>query len=461
MNYHWKELVPIDRYVVRTNGMLHDYDRKILTMLYQPLIGVKAYSLYMSLWCEVEENGLSGSETTHHTLMSMMQLPLNEIYHERLKLEGLGLLKTYKIDGMDTNKFIYELQPPLYPKWFFQDGMLNVFLYNRVGKKRYQQLKEFFSDEFNVDDMKEITREFNDVFQSVLISEFKTSPEEEKMTQREYIDRKEGTKVSISDEVFDFSLFMAGLSENLIPKKSITPLVKEAIKKLAYVYGIGPIEMKNVVLDAIDENEEIDIEKLRKAARDWYQLEYGRELPNLIEKVQPIPYRLSNEEELDEKDRTLIQHLESLTPKQFLIDIGGGVEPSQSDLRIIEDVMFKYKLLPGVVNVLVYYVMLKTNMKLQKGYVEKIASHWGRIGVKTVKEAIALAKKEHRQYQEWADAKTSNKKRKNIIRKEKLPSWLKGEKEKEETTVQDENFEMERKKLEERIKRFKNKKKDE
>ncbi|MDI5788509.1 hypothetical protein PO124_09225 [Bacillus licheniformis] len=40
--------------------------------------------------------------------------------------------------------FIYELIPPLRPDEFFQDGMLNVFLYNRVGKARFQQLKEYF-----------------------------------------------------------------------------------------------------------------------------------------------------------------------------------------------------------------------------------------------------------------------------------------------------------------------------
>nr|WP_279326582.1 DnaD domain protein [Bacillus kexueae] len=444
--------------------MLHDYDRKVMTMLYQPLIGVKAYSLFMSLWSEVEENKLSGSESTHHVLMSMMQLPLNEIYQERLKLEGLGLLKTYVAEEIDTKKFIYELQPPLSPKWFFQDGMLNVFLYNRVGKNRYQQLKAFFSDESMNEKARNITRNFDEVFQSVLLSELKTEPEEGMELARDYVDRSKGATVSVGDEVFDFSLFLAGISENLIPKKSITPSVKEAIKKLSYVYSIGPIEMKNVVLDAMDVNEEVNIEKLRKSARDWYQLEYGGELPSLVEKVQPIAYRVAKSDHLDDKDRELIEQLESLTPKQFLVDISGGIEPAPSDLRILEDVMFKYQLLPGVVNVLVYYVMLRTDMKLQKGYVEKIASHWGRKGVKTVKEAVEMAKKEHRQYQEWAEAKTSNdKKRRPIIRKEKLPKWLKNNQNEEtvEKEIDDEEFERERRKLEEKIKRFKNKQKNE
>ena len=47
MTQHWQELLPIDRYVVTANGLLHDYDRKVLTFLYQPLLGASCLkSLY-------------------------------------------------------------------------------------------------------------------------------------------------------------------------------------------------------------------------------------------------------------------------------------------------------------------------------------------------------------------------------------------------------------------------------
>jgi replication initiation and membrane attachment protein len=56
MAQHWQELIPIDRYLVTSNGLLHEYDRKVLTFLYQPLIGSTCLSLYMTLWAELEEN---------------------------------------------------------------------------------------------------------------------------------------------------------------------------------------------------------------------------------------------------------------------------------------------------------------------------------------------------------------------------------------------------------------------
>lgn len=458
MNYHWKEVVPIDRYIVKSNGMLHDYDRKILTLLYQPLIGTKAFSLYMSLWSELEQNRLWGNESTHHFLMAIMQLPLSEIFYERLKLEGIGLLNTYLLEEEDPKKYIYELQPPLSPKNFFYDGILNIYLYNRVGKKRYQQLKQFFSDERLSEKAKNVTRGFNEVFQSLHMSELVTNLEDEEFVNRDFVENVERDSVTIQDETFDFQLFFAGLSENLVPKKAITPAVKDAIKKLSYIYGIDPIEMKNLVIDCIDDQEEVNLEELRRAARDWYQLEYGDELPSLVEKIQPLIYKSTDLHDMDEKERRLIEQLESLSPRQFLKDISGGIEPSLPDLTIIEDVMFQQKLLPGVVNVLIYYVMLKTDMKLSKSYVEKIASHWARKGIKTVKEAMAVAKKEHRQYQEWADAKESKKRKKRIIRQEKLPSWIKEYESQEDEKMNDTDFELEKRKLEERIKNYKRKK---
>ena len=37
-------------------------------------------------------------------------------------------------------------------------------------------------------------------------------------------------------------------------------------------------------------------------------------------------------------------------------------------------------------------------MKLSKNYIQKIAAHWARKKVKTVREAMKLAIEEHRQY---------------------------------------------------------------
>lgn len=416
MTVHWKELLPIDVYIVRMNGILQEYDRKVLTLLYQPLIGSTCYSLYMTLWSEIEVNRLWGGENRHHHLMSIMQRNLKQIFEERKKLEGIGLLKTFVKEDEQDRTYIYELQPPLSPNQFFDDGVLNIYLYNRLGKTSFHKVKQFFSEHrIDTDTYKDVTSSFSEVFLSLNPSELKVSNEEMtnalKISENDqYIDREKSSGIFISEEYFDFPLFLSGISKSLIPHDAFTTEVKEVIAKLAFVYRIDPIEMKKVVIQAIDESDQVNIEALRKAARDYYQLMNGDLLPRLVNNTQPLQFRMMTLTEPKNKEEQLMKQLEEISPHQLLVEISGGIEPAVSDLKIIENVMINQKLNPGVVNVLIYYVMLRSDMKLSKNYVEKLAGHWVRKQIKTVKEAMTLAKDEHRQYQEWADNKKNDNK---------------------------------------------------
>lgn len=468
MAQHWQEMLPIDRYIVASNGLLYEYDRKILTFLYQPLIGPTALSLYMTFWAQVEENRLWSDSNSHHGLMSMMGLSLKDIYHARLKLEGMGLIKTLVRTEDETRSFIYEIQAPLSPEQFFLDGMLNVYLYRKVGKNQFLKLKRFFSDKLfpKEGNYVDVTKAFQDIYDSAIPTTFNYSIDQaEDLAQGDgeaFVGRVVQQGIQIDERAFDFELFLAGLTESLVPRKAINKRVRAAISNLSFLYGIDPIQMKNIVISAIDVDEEVNIEELRKAARDWYQLENQDQLPLLIDKIQPLPKQTQILEPKTQEEK-LIHYLDTTSPRQLLSDISGGGEASKSDLQIIEDVMFQQKLLPGVVNVLIQYVLLKTDMKLTKGYVDKIASHWARKQVKTVKEAMELAKKEHRQYLDWAEgknapAKTQNKKK--PIRTEALPEWFDKDKNdeqnvKKESSTESKDYEAKKRALEERLKKYK------
>lgn len=468
MSHLWREILPIDPYYVVASGILHDYDRKIITLLYQPLIGSIPFSLYMTLWAQVEENRLWSNDSTHHQLMSFMGLSLKNIYEARLKLEGIGLLKTMVKNEEEKRTFIYELQSPLSPEQFFLDGMLNVYLYQKVGRNQFLRLKRFFSDHSVelTDAYKDITKPFHEVYESVSPSLVKYPLDKKDDFQldsgEKYIGRSVQGSLQVEAPAFDFDLFFAGLSESLVPKNAINEKVKAAIQNLSYLYGIDPIAMKNLLLQAFDEGEnEVNIEELRKACRDWYQFEHNEELPELVDKIQPLLFQ----EEIREpktKEEKLIHYLDTTSPRQLLIDISGGAEPSAGDLKTIEDIMFNQKLLPGVINVLIQYVLLKTDMKLTKAYMEKIASHWARKKIKTVKDAMELAKKEHRQYLEWAENKKATAQqspRKRAIRTEALPDWF-FEDEKSDGNQENQGnlkaIEAKRKEVEEKLKKYKN-----
>jgi replication initiation and membrane attachment protein len=215
--------------------------------------------------------------------------------------------------------------------------------------------------------------------------------------------------------------------------------------------------MQGIVISASD-TDGINIEELRKAARDWFQFQNEDKLPLLVDKVQPVMLTTQRAEP-NTKEEKLKYYFETVSPRQFLMDISGGGEPGKADLQIVEDIMFAQQLPPGVVNVLIHVVMIKTDMKLTKGYAEKIASHWARKGVQTVDEAMDLAIKENRQYIEWAsgkkDKKTYNKK---TTRTEMLPEWFNNDEKKDASNVPESDKKeaaAKKRALEERLKKFK------
>ncbi|WP_066063600.1 replication initiation and membrane attachment family protein [Neobacillus soli] len=460
MAQHWQEILPIDRYTVAANGLLHEYDRKVLTFLYQPLIGSTCFSLYMTLWAELEENRLWSESSTHHLLMNLLEMNLKDIYNARLKLEGIGLLKAYVKTDEGERSFIYELHPPLNPEQFFLDGMLNIYLYRKIGKNHFARLKRFFSDKKKPveNEYLEVTRAFQDVFASAAPGSLQylqdVSKDIDPDGNQQFIGRNEINPVQIDTNMFDFELLAAGLNESLVPQKALTPKVKNIISNLAFLYNINPIEMKNFILGAINPNDEIDIEELRKGARDWYQFANYDQLPSLINRTQPAALQVQLSEPTTPEEK-LIRSYETTSPLTVFKEFSGGVEPSEANLKVLEEVMIKYKLPPGVVNVLIDVALRKSEMKFNKAFVESIASYWARAKVKTVKEAMALAKNNEIGQKESKKAgKSANKK---PIRTELIPDWFdENPKEAGEKTSEGNNSEVEAKKraIVEKLKAF-------
>ena len=50
-----EKVLPADTFVVVNRTILNNEDRKLLIMLYQPIIGYKAMSLYFTLWSDLDK----------------------------------------------------------------------------------------------------------------------------------------------------------------------------------------------------------------------------------------------------------------------------------------------------------------------------------------------------------------------------------------------------------------------
>ncbi len=415
-------ILPADTFVVVNRTILNEYDRKIISMLYQPIIGSIATSLYYTLWADLDKFEVLSNEYTHHHLMSSLKMKMDVIIASRKKLEAIGLLKTYIKKG-NINNYVYELFSPISAHEFFNHPILNIVLYNNVGKKEYEQLLNYFKmPRINLSSYEDLTSTFDEVFESVpdisynnLNADLKTN--------------KIG-EIKI-DKSFDFDLLISSVPSGIITNKTFSKEAKELITNLSFVYNLDALEMKSSILNSIKENGLIDKTELRKNVRNYYKFENENKLPSLIYKSQPE--YLKNPIGPIDKRAKMIYVFENTSPYSFLKGRSNGAKPSIRDLNILESLLNDFKLNPGVVNVLIDYVLKINNKKLTKGFLETIASQWKRLNIETVEEAMKAAEKEYKK-----SKKLSDEKEKVSIKKEILPEWFNQNIKKEQISEEDE-----------------------
>ena len=423
-------LLPADTYVVINKTILHDEDRKILTDLYLPIIGADAVMLYFCLWSSLDNSQIVSKDFSHQKLVSSLRMTINEIYDNRSKLEAIGLIKTLVKEG-EVNNYIYELYSPASATEFLSHPILNIVLYSNVGKREYDNLvKAFKIPRLNTSNYKDITKSFNDVFESTSMTSYDLSLED--------IRKYNKLKLNINSN-FDFNFLISSMPKNLDTSKMFSKDIKELIINLSFIYDIDAIKMANIVKVSLNDNGTINRESLRKNSRNFYQFSNGGLLPTIIDNNQPEYLR----KPIGDTSRRakMIYTFETISPRELLINKNNGNEPTRRDLKLIEDLLVDYKLKPGVVNVLLDYAINVNNKKLTRGFVETIAGEWQRKGIETVEDAMNNCEKVHK--------KSSKRNYKDDNVNMKTPDWFDKEINKSNVSDGEEN------QLEELLKEYK------
>ena len=406
------KLLPADTYIVVNKTILSLEDRKKITMLYQPIIGHTAVSLYLTLIDDLEKRDFMSSELTHHHLMSTMQLKLNDIIIAREKLEAIGLLKTY-VKEENVNNYVYVLYSPLPVSDFFSHPVLSVVLYNNLGKKEFDKLISYFKvPKINLKDYTDITASFSSVFS---ISSGNV------VIDNDNVIKKNVGSINM-DEKVDFSLLISSIPKSLVSDKCFNDETKNLINSLAFTYNIDDLNMQGLVRNSINEKGLIDKNELISQARNFYEFDNAGKLPTLIYSKQPDYLKTPLGD--NSKRAKMIYTFENVTPLDYLRSKYKTGEPTLRELQIIEDLMVKQKMKPGVVNVLISYVLKVNNNKFTRSYVETVASQWCRMNIETVEDAMAIAEKEHKKLKKLLEKNSSAKGVSKDKTKENLPLWF-------------------------------------
>lgn len=386
-------------------------DLQSLTLLYQPIIGVDAFSLYfLFLTLPV------ATEQKHHLLLQITGGGMDHLVESRHRLEAAGLLDVYTSEDLMT----YVLKSPLSAQQFFNDAIMRAFLYVKIGVQDFNALKNMLVSTADSARGDKSTKRFDEVFdvRARALSIFDPN-----MQFDHHIKKVEkGIKLA---QVFDSSMLTSILVRKGIAEKIITPDLLKVLNDLSFLYKFNEHELARLVFDALIPDGTVDIVRMKYLARTQFQLTSKGESVQVVVKEKQIGIEKPANENSEQR---MIAYIEN-DPINFLTFKSGGKPPVPADMKLVEWLYIDQGMPAGVVNVLIDYVLNYTDGNLPKQLIEKIAGQWQRQGVNTTGAAMDKVRKslaKRSQYQKEKQKPIANQPRnlKNVTRAEPIPEWL-------------------------------------
>lgn len=345
-----------------------------LSMLYYPLLGTEAFILYQTFLAI----GTRNQKIRNHLLIEKISgLSKEMLIKSRNILEQYLLVKTFY--NAIENSYIYQVYMPKLGSDFLRHEVFGRLYLKKMGKQVYEFTKLSFAHEI---DSKENFQEITMPFENILKETWEDKEEErfQKLKPNEEL-------ISGSSEIplsFNFDKFLTGYSLTLFPNSCRTQKNLQLIGELATIHGISESDMRKYVSQSMDlKDNTLNEERLKRKVRSA-----KRSIEVSMNKENPY----------------------GLPPVVFMKQKQHGVDVSKGDKYLIETLITDFKMKPEVVNVLIEYVLEKTNQKFTKSYVEKIASEWVRLRIDTSEKAMEHIKNE--------------KPKQNKIKKAELPEWF-------------------------------------
>ena len=363
-----------DFYEIRVASLITNLDRDSLLELYQPIIGARAASLYLTLSTQ-KKSPDGGSIFKTNQLLRNMQLTSAEFIEARHYLEAVGLIRTYEADQEDVRCYIYVIYSPKSPKAFFEDVLFSGLLIQSVGEKEAKKLANKWKVNLTIpEDYHEVSASFVDVY-----SLNYDDPSFRKDFGNQILGRDHGR----AQLTFSYDLFFSFVKENSsIDISSFKKKDMKEIARLATLFGLNEKSMAFIVIDEYipQGSTHLDFENIRKKCE--HEIRFSQ-----IKNVSKSD--VSGNTELANK----IRMMEEVAPAKFLQYLQQGTKPARSDLAIVNSLSKDYGFGNGIINVIVEYVLYKNNNVLSKNYCEKIASSLAREGVTTTVDAMNYLKK--------------------------------------------------------------------
>jgi len=335
---------------------------KVLGLLYQPLMGTLAFSMYHTFYHLLNQKNYQSEVFTHQFLSDMLNEKYDKLKEAKEKLEALNLLSTFQ----DQEHFIYKLKTPLTPRGFFKDTVLGQFLQTEVGGKMFDQLTNLFKvQKVELENYQEITKNFDDVFNFVASNDY--------VDTAMYLGKRSNTGVKIQEQI-NYDTFVERLPDRVKKPILIRHDTKEAVQKLIFIYQLSMDEMAEIYLNTVQPNGNIDLGQLNFKAQQYY-----------IDKKSDIPV-VQEKKELNGNGQ-LLHYLKTQSPLR-IVEVYAKGDYQLMATETVMQLMDRNQVEVGVINALLLHILKHKEGELPHiTYLEKVLETWLKKGIRTTEDA--------------------------------------------------------------------------
>lgn len=421
------------RYVAYRDFALSGLDRRILSHLYQPMVGAFAVGLYLLLYQQLSDDkmGYTAPESQRKLFLGL-DLEMNPAGRQELighfsKLEAVGLVQTFRQYDPAAEETLYEyvLVRPLPPGEFFSNLHLTLLLRDKIGKMSLLELKDELLPRPPVGLARFMNREETTVpfYELFRLSPGPVDPELEAAisesapaTERGSGGPKPPDRIRHSEMLLRFPRGAANRS--YVERLHLQPEAMAQINYLAYKYDLQVAEICRLLdEDGIFEPDgTLRWDELQLRANLVYRQDRKRDeereryLSRLGEAQEPadrdeadeahaaagllleVPERFIDKVSIDEYNRLLRR--EPYT--RMLARYFPGAVPD-AFVRIFERIDLNYKLPEPVINVLIHYVLgMNHAQRLTKSFIDSIASNMLAKGIDTFGKAVRYVREQQK-----------------------------------------------------------------
>ncbi|MFD0715208.1 helicase DnaB [Paenibacillus sp. GCM10027626] len=441
---HLHQFTEHHRYYIFRDFSLSAVDRKMISLIYQPMIGAFAASLYHYLYQQIADDylGYSPLEAQRKLLLGlgleMHERDRQELIDNASRLEAVGLLQTSRLGVPDSDDFVYEyeLVKPLSPEEFFRNPHLMLLLRDKVGKYAVISLRESFyakeADELAGAELQRdnITVPFYELFR---LNAQSVDTELEQALAEVAPARNVAHTPPLETAGIQYGEVISRFPRNSANRKFVERLRGDdnqmaQLNYVAYKYNLAVIDLCRLLDEdgVFNPRGELMVDELQLRASQMYRQDRKREgeRQRMMARSAAASESGGNETaELDEPpeemavaseyyldvpgqlaDRCDIHQYNMLMRNEphtrFLARFFPGAVPEWI-IRVFEVIDLNYRLNGSVINVLIHYVLgMNDAQRINKTYIDAVASNMLVKQVDSFEKAVQYVREQVRLEQE-------------------------------------------------------------